>query len=240
MRVLRLAAIGLFLGFSGAVRAAHDCCTVVEMDPKRQAVTAVDRASGRLFTFSVNDPATFKSAQLCQQFDAPLAELEKGKAFAADVGGADLKKPCCTLTTEVGGAGLALGVRPYEAEGVDVILTELKRTSGDTVTARWQYCNGGKQLVQFKAEGCVGMGCTYTLAEGAQLLDGETRRRHGVLRVEGREAVAERYQSDRLRVAPNQVLKTWAKFGAPPESVTKITVVIPGVSEPFEDVPIGK
>jgi len=215
-------------------------CTILELDAKRQAITAIERAGGRLFTFSVKEAAVFKSAKRCERFDAPLAQVQRDKTFAADFGSADPKKPCCTLTTEIGGAGQALGVRAYEVEGVEVILTELKRTSGDTVTARWQYCNGGKQPVEFKQEGCVGMGCTYTLAEGVELLDGATRMKHGVVRVEGRQAIAERYTGDKLRVGPNQLLKTWARFPAPPESSTKITVVIPGASEPFEDVPIAK
>ena len=243
VRALTLATITLaclFLGASSPVRAAEDCCTILELDAKPQAITAIERASGRLFTFSVSNAVVFKTAKPCERFDAPLAQMLKGKPFAADFGTADPKKPCCTLTTEIGGPGQALGVRPYEVEGVEVILTELKRTSGDTVTARWQYCNGSKQPVKFKEEGCVGMGCTYTLAERVQLLDGATRTSHGVLRVEGRQAIAERYTADKLGAAPNRLLKTWAKFPAPPESSTKVTVVIPGVSEPFEDVPIAK
>jgi hypothetical protein len=243
LRVSTLAAMALaafVLGASSPVRSAEDCCTILGLDAKRQAITAIERAGGKLFTFSVKDDAVFKTAKLCERFDAPLAQMQKDKVFAADFGKADPKKPCCTLTTEIGGAGQALGVRPYEVEGVEVILTELKRTSGDAVTARWQYCNGGKQTVKFKAEGCVGMGCTYTLAEDVQLIDGATRMKHGVLRVEGRQAIAERYTADKLGIAPNQSLKTWAKFPAPPESSAKVTVVIPGVSEPFEDVPIAK
>ena len=121
-------------------------------------------------------------ARLCETFDAPLAETKKDMPLAADFGKADPKKPCCTLTTEVGGAGKTLGVRKYETAGVDVILTELKRTSGDTLTARWQYCNGSPQPVTFKPEGCVGMGCTYTPAYGMHLLDGATREKHPMLK----------------------------------------------------------
>jgi hypothetical protein len=71
-------------------------------------------------------------------------------------------------------------------------------------------------------------------------LDGETRTRHDVLRDTRNYAIAERYSSDKLAVAPNRLLATWAKFPAPPESSSTVTVVIPGVSEPFEDVPIAK
>jgi hypothetical protein len=70
-------------------------------------------------------------------------------------------------------------------------------------------------------------------------LDVETRTKHNVLRDTSNQAVAERYPSDKLAVAPNRLLSTWAKFEAPPESTTNVTVIIPGVSEPFEDVPIA-
>jgi hypothetical protein len=213
---------------------------IVALDAKRQAVTAVDRASGKLFKFTVKNPALFKSAKLCETFEAPIAGMGKDKDFAADFGSADPKKPCCTLTTDIGGAGEVLGVRRYGEEGVAVILTELKRTSGDTITARWQYCNGGNQRVRFEEKGCVGMGCTYTLAEEVHLLDGAMRTKHDVLRDRSNKAIAERYTSDKLAVGPNRILDTWAKFQAPPESSTKVTVVIPGASEPFEDVPIGR
>jgi hypothetical protein len=225
---------------AAAARAAEPTHNIiVGLDAKRQAITAVHRESGKLFKFTVKDARLFKSAKLCETFEAPVVGMQKGKGFAADFGSADPNQPCCTLTTDLGGAGRALGVRRYEQEGVDVILTEMKRTSGNTVTARWQYCNGGKQTARFKAQGCVGMGCTYTLAEEVHFFDGATRTKHDVLRDTSHKALAERYTSDKLAVAPNRLLATWAKFPAPPESSTNVTVVIPGVSEPFEDVPIA-
>jgi hypothetical protein len=238
-RILLFPLAFLILAAATARAAEPSNNIIVGLDAKRQAITAVHRESGKLFKFTVKDAKLFKSAKLCEAFEAPVAEMQKGKDFAADFGSADPKKPCCTLMTDIGGAGRALGVRRYEQEGVDVILTEMKRTSGNTVTARWQYCNGGKQKVRFKEQGCVGMGCTYTLAEEVHFLDGATRTRHDVLRDTSNKALAERYPSDKLAVAPNRLLGTWAKFQAPPESSANVTVIIPGVSEPFEDVPIA-
>lgn len=215
------------------------CCSVVSLDAKRQAVTAIDRASAKLFSFTVKSPKLFKSIQVGDRFAAPLDQLQRGKPFAADVGGADPARPCCSATTELGGAGQALGVHPHDQSGVDVILTELKRTAGNTVTARWQYLNGGDEALRFEEKGCVGMGCTYTLAEEVHLLDGATRTKHEVLRDEANMAVAQRYESSKLAVGPHQLLSTWAKFNAPPGSSSAVTVVIPGVSEPFEDVAIA-
>jgi hypothetical protein len=49
--------------------------------------------------------------------------------------------------------------------------------------------------------------------------------------------MADLYPSNKLQVGPGQIFTTWAKFG-PPASTTKFTVVIPGTTEPFEDVEI--
>jgi hypothetical protein len=240
MQRIPLYSIGL-LGLVAALAAAsaEPCCNVVSLDAKRQAVTAIDRASAKLFSFTVKSPKLFKSIQVGERFDAPLAKLQKGQPFAADVGAADPVEPCCNATTELGGAGQALGVRPHDQSGVDVILTEVKRTAGNTVTARWQYLNGGDEALLFEKKGCVGMGCTYTLAEEMHLLDGATRTKHEVLRDETNQAVAQRYEGSKLAVGPHQLLSTWAKFNAPPASSASVTVVIPGVSEPFEDIAIA-
>lgn len=240
MKRIRLFSLAALILAAATARAAEPTQNIiVGLDAKRQAITAVHRESGKLFRFTVKEAKLFKSAKLCETFETPVVGMQKGKGFSADFGGADPNKPCCTLTTDIGGAGRALGVRRYGQEGVDVILTEMKRTSGDTVTARWQYCNGGRQKLRFKEQGCVGMGCTYTLAEEVHFLDGATRTKHDVLRDTGNKALAERYTSDKLAVAPNRSLATWAKFQAPPGSSTSVTLVIPGVSEPFEDVPIA-
>lgn len=236
--VCHLLWIATLAAASAAAAQDTSCCTIVGLDVKRQLITAIERAGGKLFRFSVRDAAIFKTARLCETFDAPLAETKKDMPLAADFGKADPKKPCCTLTTEVGGAGKTLGVRKYETAGVDVILTELKRTSGDTLTARWQYCNGSPQPVTFKPEGCVGMGCTYTPGYGMHLLDGATRQKHPMLKDDKGYLVADLHPESKLLVGPNQIFATWAKFDAPPVSSTVVTVVIPGTTQPFEDVPI--
>jgi hypothetical protein len=238
----RLPLYGVTLyGFAALLAAANPepCCTVVSLDAKRQTVTAIQRDSAKLFAFTVKNPKVFKSIQVADRFDAPVASMQKDQPFAADVGLAESAAACCTLTTDVGGAGQALGVHPHDQTQVDVVLMELKRTAGTTVTVRWQYLNGGDEPLQFEAKGCTGMGCTYSVAEDMHLLDGATRTKYEVLRDETNKAVAQQYESSKMAVAPHQAFSTWAKFNAPPASSSKVTVVIPGVSEPFEDIPIA-
>lgn len=234
-----------------AAQPKDPCCLIVSLDEKRQAITAVDRETGDLFTFTVRDPAVFRSAGLGETFDAelPAAEdpamgaarsgTETAVPFGADFGVAEPGEPCCGLTAAPGTAGKVLGVGEHEAAGVHVVLTELARTAGNTVTAKWEYYNGSEEPLRFEQQGCVGMGCTYTVAEEAHLLDGATRTKHDVLRDMHNKALAQRYEGANLGVAPHEVFRTWAKFEAPPASSSVITVVIPGVIEPFEDVPIA-
>jgi len=223
---------------SATVAQDTSCCTIVGLEAKRQLVTAIERASGKMFRFTVKDDATFKTAKLCENFDAPIAETKKDAPLAADFGKADPKKACCSLTTDVGGAGNVLGVRKYKEPDVSVILTELKRTAGETLTVRWQYCNGGAKVVKFLAQGCVGMGCTHTPAYGMNLLDGAAREKYEMLKDERGHLVADLYPPSKLAVGPSSIFSTWAKFNAPPASSTVVTVVIPGTNEPFEDMPI--
>jgi len=235
LSMLGLLGLAATLGSS----AIEPCCGVISLDAKRQTVTAIHRQSAKLFAFTVKSPKVFRSISVGDRFEAPIEQSPKGKPLAADVGAADPLEPCCNVTAALGEAGQALGVHPHDQTGVDVILTELKRTAGNTVTARWQYLNGSDKALPFEQKGCVGMGCTYTLAEGVHFLDGATRTKHEVLRDTENKAVAQRYEAASLAVGPHQLLGTWAKFNAPPASSSTVTVSIPGVSEPFEDVPIA-
>ncbi len=140
--------LGAFCLVATTTRAAEpEHNIIIALDAKRQAITAVNFASGKEFKFTVKDAAVFKSARLCENFEAPIGEMKKNAAFAADFGNADPKKPCRTLTSEIGGAGQVLGIRPHaKHEGVTFILTERKRTSGDRVTATYLYGNAGPRM----------------------------------------------------------------------------------------------
>jgi len=212
----------------------------VAKDATTRAITAIDRVSAKYFTFTVTSPATFTNIRLGDAFDVALANVKKGMTFAANLGRVrNPLDPCCNVTAGLGEAGQALGVRAHDANGVLVVLLEVKRTAGNTVTARWQYINGSEEALPFEQAGCVGMGCTYSLAEDVNFLDGATRTKFQVLRDATNQAVAQRYAPSKLQVGAHQILNTWAKFNAPPASSGRVTFIIPGVSEPFEDVPIS-
>jgi hypothetical protein len=136
-------------------------------------------------------------------------------------------------------AGVAsLGVHEHEAGDVDVVLLELARTSGDTVTMRWKYVNRSGEKKQLTSER-TGWLDPYRLAADAYLLDTANKTKYTVLVDDSKHPIAGRHgqQNSYIFVGPRQSLVTWAKFPAPAADVTKVTVSIPGAA-PFEDVPL--
>lgn len=115
-----------------------------------------------------------------------------------------------------------------QAPGVRVEVRELKRTSGDTLTLRLVVVNDSNQRFRV-AEG------TSLSVPKIYLLDTANRRKYTVARDEKAKCIC----------SPSPVVKAksraeiWAKFGAPPADVQKLTVVIPQFA-PLENVPIRR
>ncbi|HEY3204346.1 MAG TPA: hypothetical protein VGL03_11865 [Thermoanaerobaculia bacterium] len=126
-----------------------------------------------------------------------------------------------------------LGVQEHEFGGVDVVLLEVKRTSGDTLTLKWQYRSKAQEDKELDPQDATGWG----LSRDAYLVDSVNKKKYFVVRdSKGAPLVAEH----RDTVArPGQTLTTWAKFPAPPPDVPTISVFIPHVP-PFDDIPISK
>jgi hypothetical protein len=128
-----------------------------------------------------------------------------------------------------GTASQPMAVEDHEQPGVQVALMDVKRTSGDTVTVRLQFRNTTPKDVSNN------LFYATALIEGMYLLDGESKKKHLVIRDAEDKPVG---WVGRSRTIPAKgVLPVWARFPAPPATVTKITVAVPG-APPFEDVPI--
>jgi len=246
-----------------AAYAADPCCGVLGVDRARGMVTAYEYASGNVFRFSVKNKAVLARLAPCRAFEAKLAGLKDGQTFASDLGGANPAdpvnearrtahkaagkptpavppnemtpaEPCCEMTSAPGTAGRVLGVQSHaKFEGVEILLTELKRSGGSLVTATCLYCNNGAKRVDLAAD-------LRARAQGkAKLLDTDNRIEYQVARVGGPHGQA--LMSDHgpgLKLQPGQSARSWVKFAAPASD--KASVVWPGASEPFEDVPIAK
>jgi len=133
-----------------------------------------------------------------------------------------------------------IAVQPYEVGGVDVALLAVQRTSGDTLTVKWEYRNKTNEKKQLTKQR-TGWIDPYRLSVDMYLLDVNNKRKYTLVQDDTRHPRAGKHggQNEYIFVGPKQTLATWAKFAAPPADVVKVTVSIPGAA-PFEDVPISK
>jgi len=125
-----------------------------------------------------------------------------------------------------------------ETNGVKVVVQELKRTSGGTVAMKFTITNGSDKAVgggydygdkdhEIIDHGSVG---------GVQLVDEAGKKKYFVVRDTGGKCVCSQGIKE---VQPGQSENFWARFPAPPDTVQKITVIVPHF-QPMDDVPIGK
>jgi hypothetical protein len=220
-----------------ALAGGEPCCVVISVDARTGAVTAFERKSGNIFKFTAKNASAMKP---CQSFEAELAGLKDGQAFAAKFGAGDLSRvaaagrvtpsePCCSMTSAPGTAGRVLGVQPHSKyEGVEILLMSLERSKGDLVTATCLYCNGGSDPADLSGD-------IRDRVSDAKLLDTENQVQYRVERPGGGDVLVSDHGSG-LHLQPNKTARTWMKFTAPAGNT--VTLVVPGVSEPFEDVPI--
>lgn len=132
-----------------------------------------------------------------------------------------------------------LPVQDHEVAGVQVALVEARRTSGDTVTVKWQYRNVTGKAVKV-SKGGTSWADAYQLTADAYLVDAVNKKKYLVIRDAQNYWIASKHGDwQGVMLEPNQTLNAWAKFPAPAAAVDSIAVNIPGTA-PFEDVPIVK
>jgi hypothetical protein len=128
-----------------------------------------------------------------------------------------------------GAAAAPLGVEEHDS-GAEVTLLECKRTSGDTVTVKWLYKNGGEEKKRIEP----------LISEDYYLVDAAAKKKYFAVKDSSGKWVAGTSRGyNSVELEPGKTYKMWAKFPAPPAATEKVTVYIVGVP-PFEDVPIAK
>lgn len=120
------------------------------------------------------------------------------------------------------------------ADGEKLEITEVKRTSGDTVTLKLKITNTGSDELNL---GTLGDGDWYNwnLAK-VFLLDLPNKKKYFVLRDSEEQPLTSK---GKTKLKPGAQISLWAKFPAPPSGVEKITVEVPSAA-PFEDLPIAR
>jgi hypothetical protein len=122
-----------------------------------------------------------------------------------------------------------------QVPGSRVEVTQLKRTSGDTITLNYVVVNdSSKQLDTgnlLKAE----KGDRHS-GDGVTLIDAAGKKKYLVVRDTDQKCICSSEIND---VDSKSSVKLWAKFPAPPVTVQKITIAIPHF-QPMDDVPISQ
>ncbi len=143
------------------------------------------------------------------------------------------------MAEQAGTQEKVLASAEHEAGGVKVELLEVKRDSPTVVTARWRYRNGENQARQLTSER-TGWADPYRLSLDSYLLDEVKQVKFPVSRDTDRRPVASKngQPNQYITIRPKGTIEVWAKYIVP-ESVTTVTLSIPGV-RPFEKIAITK
>lgn len=126
-----------------------------------------------------------------------------------------------------------------EQAGVRVDVTELKRTSGGTVTLKFVIANsspesfpiGGHRLGDSSVSND-----SYRDVSGIHLVDPVNKKKYFVVTDAEKRCLCSKDAKD---VAPGERIALWAKFPAPPTEVTKVIIEVPHF-QPMDDVPISQ
>lgn len=129
----------------------------------------------------------------------------------------------------------ALATAEGRTPGLRAEVTELKRTSGETLTLRFTLVNESEQPINVSdVAALVDLDGSYGVG-GVHLIDSVGRKKYFVARDSENRCVCSEFAA----LKKGQRVNHWAKFPAPPEDVQQISVVLPTFS-PMDDVPIGR
>ena len=119
-----------------------------------------------------------------------------------------------------------------------VVVQELKRTSGGTVSMKFTITNGSDKEVGFGYT--FGdkdhEGVDYGSVGGVQLVDEAGKKKYFVVRDTGGKCVCSQGVKG---LKTGDTANLWARFPAPPDNVQKIAIIVPHF-QPMDDVPIGR
>lgn len=145
--------------------------------------------------------------------------------------------PASTAALAVAGAA-AIATADAETPGIRAEVTELKRTSGGTVSLKFAMINDSDKPVSFgyafvdPAHENVDFGGIG----GLHLIDPVGKKKYFVARDSENKCVCSQKVHD---IPKGSRANLWAKFPAPPDDVQRISIVVPHFS-PMDDVPLSR
>ncbi len=132
----------------------------------------------------------------------------------------------------------AIATADAETAGVRAEVTELKRTSGGTVSLKFAIINDSDKAVSF---GYTFVDPAHEIPDfggigGIHLIDPVGKKKYFVARDSENKCVCSQKVAD---IPKGGRANLWAKFPAPPEDVQRISIVVPHFS-PMDDVPLSR
>jgi hypothetical protein len=124
-----------------------------------------------------------------------------------------------------------------EIAGSRVDITELKRTSGDTVNLKFVLVSGPEKAYNFHGHWLGDSEIatdTYRGISGVHLIDPVNKKKYFVVTDAEKHCLCSTNVQD---IGPAEKVNLWAKFPAPPADVKMVTIEIPHFA-PIDDVPI--
>lgn len=135
-------------------------------------------------------------------------------------------------------AAVVIATADGEKAGTRVEITELKRSSDNTVTLKFGMVNDGAERLSFGYDYGDPQHSIkdFSSIGGVTLVDGTNKKKYFVVRDTDYNCLCSRDLKDIPAKSRGNV---WAKFPAPPDDVQKISIVIPHFG-PIDDVPISR
>jgi type IV secretory pathway VirB10-like protein len=166
------------------------------------------------------------------QAAAPAPEAAPAPQAAAPVPAPSAAPPPAPAAAPAKVLATADGERP----GSRVEIQELKRVSGGTMMLRFALINDADQALNVGYDFGAGSTADFSTVGGVHLIEAVGKKKYLVVRDSENKCDCSRGVKD---LAAKSRANLWARFPAPPDSVERITVVVPKFS-PMDDVAISR
>jgi len=187
---------------------------------------------------SNNEPANEAAAPAPPQAAAaapPTAAAPAPTAAAPAPAAAEAPSPAAPQARPGAPPPIATAEGPFD--GVRVEVTELKRTSGGTLTLKFAIVNDSTRQLGHSEVGLGSGGLMQTAyaIDGVHLIDPVGKKKYFVAKDSAGACVCSQFGF----VDGGSRANHWAKFSAPPDNVELISIVIPSFA-PMDDVPLSR
>ena len=173
----------------------------------------------------------------CAKEEAPPAENAAAPAAAETAAATPPPATSSAAPPAATASGTGIATADGEQSGITLVVQELKRTSGGTVSLKFSVSNASSEALDYGYNyGEKDRTPDYGSIGGVTLIDEANKKKYFVVRDSEGQCVCSRGLKDQK---PGETRNLWARFPAPPDDVTRISIVVPHFS-PMDDVPLSR